>query len=351
MKPGTQLGPYEIAATIGAGGMGEIIRARDTRLNRDVALKVLPKDFAFDPERLRRFEQEAKALAALNHPNLLTIHDAGVHEGAPFLVTELLEGKTLREELNGRALPPSKAIDYALQITQGLAAAHGKGVVHRDLKPENIFIIRDGRVKILDFGLAKLSDGGNLTCAEAVSVYVEDDSMLHTTNPRMAMGTPAYMSPEQVRGELAAHRADIGLNYSRADTGRSSRPGHDFCGRHRFQQWFFCSYRPTDCGRNGGGGLLLDADGRHCASPHARDRPGAHHNCVANSSRYYLRDTVRAGPVGRTCQFGSKHRAWQLCLRASCWSSARGGKGAGDFSNVHSGGRQQIRSRLRRDPD
>src|SRR5712671_3837824 len=169
---GALLNQYRIIATVGAGGMGEVFRARDTRLNRDVAVKVLPKDFVADADRLRRFEQAAKTLAALNHPNVLTIHDAGIHEGAPYLVSELLEGRTLREEMNcGGAvsaptsgvadrrtnpLPPRKATDYTLQIAQGLAAAHGRGVIHRDLKPENIFITKDGRVKILDFGLAKL---------------------------------------------------------------------------------------------------------------------------------------------------------------------------------------------------
>jgi serine/threonine protein kinase len=153
---GASLNQYRITARIGAGGMGEVFRARDTRLNRDVAVKVLPKDFVADADRLRRFEQEAKTLATLNHPNVLTIHDAGVHEGAPYLVSELLEGKTLREEMNGVALPVRRATEFARQIAHGLAAAHGKGVIHRDLKPDNIFITKDGRVKILDFGLAKL---------------------------------------------------------------------------------------------------------------------------------------------------------------------------------------------------
>src|SRR6266853_5308524 len=153
---GNSLNQYRIIATVGAGGMGEVFRARDTRLNRDVAVKVLPKDFVSDPDRLRRFEQEAKTLAALNHPNVLTVFDAGVHEGAPYLVSELLQGKTLREELNGGALPVRKATEFAVQIANGLAAAHSKGVIHRDLKPENIFVTKDGRVKILDFGLAKL---------------------------------------------------------------------------------------------------------------------------------------------------------------------------------------------------
>src|SRR6266849_3578883 len=139
---GTSLNQYRITARVGSGAMGEVFRARDTRLNRHVAVKVLPKDFVADADRLRRFEQEAKTLAALNHPNVLTIHDAGVHEGAPYLVSELLEGKTLREELSGGALPVRKATDYALQLAHGLAAAHGKGIIHRDVKPENIFVTR-----------------------------------------------------------------------------------------------------------------------------------------------------------------------------------------------------------------
>src|SRR5437867_10132653 len=155
---GQRIAQFKITGRIGQGGMGEVFRARDTRLNRDVAVKVLPRDFVADADRLRRFEQEAKTLAALNHPNVLTIHDAGVHEGAPYLVSELLEGKTLREEMNGGALPVRKATEYALQIAQGLAAAHGKGIIHRDLKPENIFVTKDGRVKILDFGLARLRE-------------------------------------------------------------------------------------------------------------------------------------------------------------------------------------------------
>ena len=155
---GVSLNQYRITASVGAGGMGEVFRARDTRLNRNVAIKVLPKDFVADADRLRRFEQEAKTLAALNHPNILTIHDAGVHDGAQYLVSELLEGKTLREEMSPdrSGLPLRKATEYAVQIAHGLAAAHGKGVTHRDLKPENIFVTKDGRVKILDFGLAKL---------------------------------------------------------------------------------------------------------------------------------------------------------------------------------------------------
>src|SRR5437667_304900 len=219
---GTSLNQYRITASVGAGGMGEVFRARDTRLNRDVAVKVLPKDFVADADRMRRFEQEAKTLAALNHPNVLTIHDAGVHEGAPYLVSELLEGKTLREELNGGALAVRKATEYALQIAHGLAAAHSEGIIHRDLKPENIFVTRDGRLKILDFGLAKLRSPSPALRApsalrgerdgvrgEGGTIRIDADAIINTTEPGMVLGTPAYMSPEQVRGEPADHRADI----------------------------------------------------------------------------------------------------------------------------------------------
>jgi serine/threonine protein kinase len=206
------MGPYELIAPIGAGGMGEVFRARDKRLNRDVAIKVLPKEFASDPDRLRRFEQESKTLAALNHPNILTIHDAGVQSGAPYLVSELLEGKTLREELNpdGSGLPLRKAIDYALQIAQGLAAAHSKGIIHRDLKPENIFVTKGGRVKILDFGLAKLQNTPHSALRIPHSQAASNaPTLADSTQPGIVMGTPAYMSPEQVRGEPADHRSDI----------------------------------------------------------------------------------------------------------------------------------------------
>ena len=217
---GTLLNQYRIAATLGAGGMGEVYRARDTRLNRDVAIKVLPKDFVSDADRLRRFEQEAKTLAALNHPNVLTIHDAGVHEGAPYLVSELLEGRTLREEMNGVALPVRKATEVAMQIAHGLAAAHDKGIIHRDLKPENLFVTTDERVKILDFGLAKLLQAGRVAPRAPQSnsqapdgsrgaTRIDPDAMINTTEPGLVLGTPAYMSPEQVRGEPADHRTDI----------------------------------------------------------------------------------------------------------------------------------------------
>src|SRR5450432_4876145 len=156
LSAGTRLGPYEILSPIGAGGMGEVYRARDERLKREVAIKVLPASFSADPDRLRRFEHEAQAAGVLNHPNITAVYDIGSHEGAPYVVQELLEGETLRAELAGGRFSPRRAIDCATQIAEGLAAAHEKGIVHRDLKPENLFVTRDGRVKILDFGLAKL---------------------------------------------------------------------------------------------------------------------------------------------------------------------------------------------------
>ena len=201
IQAGTRLGPYEIVAPLGAGGMGEVYRARDTRLGRDVAIKVLPARFASDPDRLHRFEQEARAVAALDHPNILALHDVGTHEGAPYLVTELLEGESLRERLRDGALPSRKVVELAVQVCAGLAAAHEKGIVHRDLKPENLFITNDGHVKILDFGVAKLKPPQR---EPAVAPTLVD-----TTAPGMVIGTVAYMSPEQVRGRTVDHRSDI----------------------------------------------------------------------------------------------------------------------------------------------
>ena len=202
LTSGTKLGPYEIIAPLGAGGMGEVYRARDTRLGRDVALKILPDSFAREADRLRRFEQEARAVAALNHPNILAIHDIGQHDGSPFLVSELLEGESLRAALDRGALPQRKTIEYGVQIAHGLAAAHEKGIVHRDLKPENIFVTKDGRIKILDFGLAKL----------AQKAGAEPDEVTLTSSHTAAglvLGTASYMAPEQVRGEAADPRTDI----------------------------------------------------------------------------------------------------------------------------------------------
>jgi eukaryotic-like serine/threonine-protein kinase len=205
---GTKLGPYEILAPLGAGGMGEVYRARDTRLGREVALKVLPESFSRDADRLRRFEQEARAVAALNHPNILAIHDIGEEGGSPFIVSELLEGNSLRTELENGALSARKASDYAAQIAQGLAAAHDKGIIHRDLKPENIFLTREGRVKILDFGLAKLAPNARGVKGESG----QSDGLTMTSSPTeagMVMGTAGYMAPEQVRGSTIDSRTDI----------------------------------------------------------------------------------------------------------------------------------------------
>jgi hypothetical protein len=204
LDPGAKLGPYEVVGPLGAGGMGEVYRARDQRLGRDVAVKVLPQSFAGEPERLMRFEQEARAAGQLNHPNILVVYDIGTHEGAPYVVEELLEGETLRQRLSGAALPTRKAIEYAGQITQGLAAAHQKGIVHRDLKPENLFVTHDGRVKILDFGLAKLQHAPPLPASQMTAAPTAIE-----TGAGVVMGTVGYMSPEQVRGLPADHRSDI----------------------------------------------------------------------------------------------------------------------------------------------
>jgi Tol biopolymer transport system component len=182
--------------------MGEVYRARDARLNREVAIKVLPAAFARDPERLRRFQQEAQAVAALNHPNILAIHDFGEHEGSPYIVTEFLEGETLRERMHPGALPVRKATEIGGQVARGLAAAHEKAIVHRDLKPENIFVTHDGRVKILDFGLAKLTRPDGAALSDAATLAEQ-------TEPGMVMGTVGYMSPEQVKGQAADHRSDL----------------------------------------------------------------------------------------------------------------------------------------------
>ncbi len=203
LAAGIRLGPYEIVAPLGAGGMGEVYRARDERLKRDVAIKVLPASFSDDADRLRRFEQEAQAAGALNHSNITAVYDLGKHEGAPFIVTELLEGETLRSRLAGGALPVRKAIDYALQTANGLAAAHEKGIVHRDLKPENLFLTKDGRVKILDFGLAKLTQAAEGAAAQTNLPTAAG------TEPGVVLGTLGYMSPEQVRGKPADPRSDI----------------------------------------------------------------------------------------------------------------------------------------------
>jgi len=205
LAPGTRLGSYEVTAVLGAGGMGEVYRARDTRLGRDVAIKILPESFARDAERMRRFEQESRAVAALNHPNVLSVFDTGTQQGVPYLVCELLEGSSFRDLLGQGPIPARKSVEYARQIADGLAAAHEKGIVHRDLKPENLFLTSSGRVKILDFGLAKMPAAG-------IASAVPDNAtatLAAATSPGVVMGTNGYMAPEQVRGEAVDHRADI----------------------------------------------------------------------------------------------------------------------------------------------
>src|ERR1700752_1745820 len=203
LSPNTTLANYTIITKIGAGGMGEVYRARDSRLDRDVAIKLLAAEVSNDSDRLKRFEQEARATSALNHPNILTVYDVGTHEGSPYIVGELLEGEELRQRLDEGPLPLRKTIDYAHQIISGLSAAHEKGVVHRDLKPENLFITKDDRVKILDFGLAKLR------AAKLEASSSEDATRRAITNPGVVMGTVGYMSPEQVRGQATDYRSDI----------------------------------------------------------------------------------------------------------------------------------------------
>ena len=202
LTSGTHLGPYEIVGALGAGGMGEVYRARDPRLGRDVAIKVLPAGASHDVDRLRRFEHEARAVATINHPNVLAVHDVGSHDGTPYLVLELLEGETLRERLESGAIGVRKAVDYALQIARGLAAAHDRGIAHRDLKPENVFLVDGDRVKILDFGLAKaLADAAPPDAATAAASPA--------TEAGVVLGTVGYMAPEQVRGQGVDHTADI----------------------------------------------------------------------------------------------------------------------------------------------
>src|SRR5262245_50074857 len=205
LTSGSRLGPYEILSLVGSGGMGEVYRARDPRLGRDVAIKVLPSGFSVDHDRLRRFELEARSAAALNHPNILAVYDVGSNDGVPYVVSELLKGETLRVVLADGPLPVRKAIDLGAQICQGLAAAHDQRIVHRDVKPENVFVTRDGRAKLLDFGLAKLSEEAALAAVTAtMSATRTADTAAGTV-----LGTVGYMSPEQVRAGAVDHRSDI----------------------------------------------------------------------------------------------------------------------------------------------
>src|SRR6266542_6881816 len=202
LASGSRLGPYEIQSPLGAGGMGEVWKARDTRLGREVAIKVLPAEVASDPSRLKRFEKEARSASALNHPNIVTIYDIGSHDSDAFIAMELVEGKTLRELLFAGALPIKRVLAIAAQVADGLARAHEAGIVHRDLKPENVMVTKDGLAKILDFGLAKLtrseSESGNETNLPTQTA----------TTPGVVMGTVGYMSPEQAAGHSVDFRSD-----------------------------------------------------------------------------------------------------------------------------------------------
>ena len=207
LAAGTILGQCEIRSPLGAGGMGEVYREHDTRLNREVAIKVLPESVSSDPERLRRFEQEARAAAALNHPNILAVYQMATHEGVSYMVTELLEGETLRERLRRGAIPLRNAIDYGVQIARGLSAAHEKGIVHRDLKPENVMLTPAGQVKILDFGLAKT--GADRRASGDTEAALAKTETVVTSDEGRVMGTPQYMSPEQALGETVDVRSDV----------------------------------------------------------------------------------------------------------------------------------------------
>src|SRR4030095_11558432 len=204
LAAGSRLGAYEIVAFIGAGGMGEVYRARDPRLGRDVAVKVLPPGVASDPERLTRFDREARAAAALNHPNILSVYDIGSDDGQPYIVSELLEGQTLRAALARGPLRPATAIDWTNQICQALTAAHDRGVVHRDLKPENLIITHDGRVKVLDFGLEKLPEP-----ASPPTPGTDAETVAAASMPGLVVGTTGYMAPEQITGQPIDPRTDI----------------------------------------------------------------------------------------------------------------------------------------------
>ncbi|MBV9494306.1 MAG: serine/threonine protein kinase, partial [Acidobacteria bacterium] len=206
LPPGTTLGPYEILAQIGAGGMGEVYRALDTRLGRQVAVKVLSRSYTNDAEATRRFEQEARAAGMLNHPNIVALYDIGTEGNIRYIVSELLQGESMRQRIRQGPIPARKAVDYAVQVARGLAAAHEKGIIHRDLKPENLFITRDGQVKILDFGLVKLIGGHH----DGPPVDEHAVTLAGTpTEPGRLLGTVGYMAPEQIRGQSGDHRSDL----------------------------------------------------------------------------------------------------------------------------------------------
>jgi len=264
---GVSLGPYEILNQIGEGGMGEVWRARDRRIGRDVAVKILPESFSHGDERILRFEQEARAAGGLNHPGLVTIFDVGTTDGSPYIVMELLEGKTLREAIGDPVpspLPLRKVIDYATQIASALSVAHEKGIIHRDLKPENLFVTSDGRVKILDFGLAKLA-------AEATDLD-EKRTARHLTSAGIAVGTPGYMSPEQARAQPLDHRTDIFSLGSVLYEMTSGRPAFDCFSAIETMHAVLNTEPPSLTALDSNVPPALDAVVRHCMEKSPRER-------------------------------------------------------------------------------
>ena len=218
LSAGEQLGPYEILAPLGKGGMGEVYRARDNRLRREVALKLLLDAAANDQDSLRRFERETRAVATLNHPSILAIHDTGTHKAVPYAVTELLQGESLADRLRGGPLHPDKAVEVACQIAEGLAAAHGKGIIHRDIKPDNIYLTNEGRAKILDFGIARIEQP-----ARTAGLAGDTITSRRGSSSQFLVGTAGYMSPEQVRGKPIDARTDVfslGATFFEMLTGR-----------------------------------------------------------------------------------------------------------------------------------
>jgi serine/threonine protein kinase len=225
---GTQVGPYTIVGFLRAGGMGEVYKAADTRLERMVAIKFLPGALAGDTAALDRFRREARAASALNHPHICTVHDTGDYQGRPFFVMELLEGQSLNEHIAGKAMPISELVEFALQICDALKAAHAKGIIHRDIKPANIFALPNGKIKVLDFGLAKLVEESQSASTTAALIDTEIIGAVTRTRPGRLLGTPAYLSPEQARGEEVDARTDIfsfGLVLYEMATGRTTFRG------------------------------------------------------------------------------------------------------------------------------
>jgi len=236
LAPGSKLGPYEIVGLLGAGGMGEVYRASDPRLARNVAVKILPETIAADSDRLRRFEQEARAVAALNHPNILSVHDLGVQDGIRYLVTELLEGSTLGEKLQGGSLGARRVIGYSIQLAQGLAAAHEEGIIHRDLKPENIFITKDGQVKILDFGLAKKTEMARkgvrrrAATSKRASVYKSEGHLSRLVRQQNC-------GPETALWEISSRIGPNGILADRKKSGLEPNPRPNLLFRTKRDSW------------------------------------------------------------------------------------------------------------------